>query len=231
MLSSRRSLQLGRYQPVSWPQAAISAVFRKGDPACKEHYRGIAVGNVLGKVFNMVLEQRLSAWADEHGHRAQGTGTGRLSERHENHKLFNSLRCVLNKYQLQKQQLFCCFVDFKKAYDSVDRKLLLQRLASLGVWGQMLTSVAAMYNNVHLQARVGGKVGPASQLQTGVKQGDPLSLLNNCLACLLLILLLSKGASWQIEYPAVVPVLALVGVKCSCMQMMWQRQFPIYSPS
>jgi hypothetical protein len=44
---------------VSWSQAAISAVFKKGDPACKDNYRGIAVGIVLGKVFSMVLEQRL----------------------------------------------------------------------------------------------------------------------------------------------------------------------------
>jgi hypothetical protein len=144
---------------VSWSQAAISAVFKKGDPACKDNYRGIAVGNVLGKVFSMVLEQRLSPWAEENGHRAQ-VQAGFWKGMRTTYQLF-ILRHVLDKYQLQKQQLFCCFVGFKKAYDSVDRKLLLQHLASLGVWGKMLTSIAAMYSNVHLQASVGGKAGPA----------------------------------------------------------------------
>ena len=82
---------------------------------------------------------------------------------------------MIDKYRLQKKPLFCCFVDFKKAYDSVDRRLLLQRLASLGIWGTMLTSIAAMYRNVPLHARVDGKVGPAFQSSIGVKQGDPLS--------------------------------------------------------
>jgi hypothetical protein len=143
-----------------------------------------------------------------------GTGTGRLFERLENHRSAAILRHVLDKYQLQKEQLFCCFVDFKKAYDSVDRKLLLQRLASLGVWGQLLTSIAAMYSNVHLQARVGGKVGPAFQSHIGVKQGDPLS--HCCLG------LMRQKALWQIECPTVVVVWAPIGVKCSCMQMIYR---------
>jgi hypothetical protein len=41
--------------------AAVSAIFKKGDPAVQDNYRGIAVGNNFGKVFSMVLEQRLSA--------------------------------------------------------------------------------------------------------------------------------------------------------------------------
>ena len=132
--------------PVSWSEAAISAVFKKGDPTCKDNYGGIAVGNVFGKVFSMVLEQRLSKWSEEHGHRAQAQAGFRKGMRTTD-QLF-ILRHVIDKYRLQKKPLFCCFVDFKKAYDSVDRRLLLQRLASLGIWGTMLTSIAAMYRNV-----------------------------------------------------------------------------------
>jgi hypothetical protein len=55
---------------VSWSQAAISAVFKKGDPACKDNYRGIAVGNVLGKVFSTwSWSRRLSARAEANGYR------------------------------------------------------------------------------------------------------------------------------------------------------------------
>ena len=159
--------------PVSWSEAAISAVFKKGDPTCKDNYRGIAVGNVFGKVFSMVLEQRLSKWSEEHRHRAQAQAGFRKGMRTTD-QLF-ILRHVIDKYRLQKKPLFCCCVDFKKAYDSVDCRLLLQRLASLGIWGMMLTSIAAMYRNVPLHARVDGKVGPAFQSSIGVKQGDPLS--------------------------------------------------------
>ena len=74
--------------------------------------------------------------------------------------------------------LFCCCGDFEKRYDSVDRRLMeLQLLAFLGIMKKMSTSIAAVYMNVPLHARVDGRVGPAFQSNVGVKQGGPLSLL------------------------------------------------------
>ena len=43
------------------------------------------------------------------------------------------------------QPLFCCFVGVRKAYDKVRRDLLVQRLAELGVHGNMLQAVVQMY--------------------------------------------------------------------------------------
>jgi len=49
-------------------------------------YRGIAVGNVLGKVFSMVLDQWVSQWAeDDNGQRAQAQA-GFRKQGHENHR-------------------------------------------------------------------------------------------------------------------------------------------------
>jgi len=123
------SIQSGEF-PVSCSDAAISAVFKEGDPACEDTYHGIAVGNVLGKVFSMVLDQRLSQWAEDNGHSAQAQGMRTTAQ------LFVP-RHVVDKHRMQKKGgLFCCFADLKKAWDSVDWRLLLQWLASLGIWGR-----------------------------------------------------------------------------------------------
>ncbi len=58
--------------PVCWSRAAISAVFKKGDVSDKDNYRGIAVGNVLGKLYSMVIDTRLSKWSEGKGLRAEG---------------------------------------------------------------------------------------------------------------------------------------------------------------
>ena len=36
------------------------------------NYRGITVGSVFAKLFAMILEQRLSAWAENHAVKAKG---------------------------------------------------------------------------------------------------------------------------------------------------------------
>jgi hypothetical protein len=44
----------------------------------------------------------------------------------------------------KQRQLYCCFVDFKKAYAMVRRDLLVAWLAELGIHGSMLQAIVQM---------------------------------------------------------------------------------------
>ena len=44
--------------------------------------------------------------------------------------------------------LFVCLIDFEKAFDKVDRKLIWLRLEEAGINGKCLEAIKAMYNNV-----------------------------------------------------------------------------------
>jgi hypothetical protein len=50
----------------------IHALFKNGDASSVDNYRGITVGPVIAKLFAMVLESRLSSWAERKGIRARG---------------------------------------------------------------------------------------------------------------------------------------------------------------
>jgi len=50
----------------------IHALHKGGDALQFENYRGITSGPVLVKVFAMILEARLSSWAEERGLHARG---------------------------------------------------------------------------------------------------------------------------------------------------------------
>ena len=50
----------------------ITAVYKSGDKSDMSNYRGITVGSVIAKLFAMILEQRLSAWAESHAVKAKG---------------------------------------------------------------------------------------------------------------------------------------------------------------
>jgi len=70
--------------------------------------------------------------------------------------------------------LFACFVDFRKAYDSVRRDLLMQCLVDMGVHGSMLSTLTYMYWQAPMVTKVGRKLGQPFDTTRGVKQGDPL---------------------------------------------------------
>ena len=86
------------------------------------------------------------------------------------------LKTLLNKYLHKlKNKLFVCFVDFKKAFDSVDRKALFQKLEKKGIGGNFLKIIKDMYSNTLYSCKFGDSYTDPFLATLGVKQGDSLS--------------------------------------------------------
>ena len=45
----------------------------------------------------------------------------------------------------RKEPIYACYVDFKKAFDLVDRDLLLVRLNEMGIKGRLLVTIQSLY--------------------------------------------------------------------------------------
>ena len=52
--------------PEHWGEGMIVSLFKKGDQEDPNNYRGITLLNVVGKLFNKVLNYRLLYWLEEH---------------------------------------------------------------------------------------------------------------------------------------------------------------------
>jgi hypothetical protein len=51
--------------PKAWMQGIIVPVFKKGDQSNVEHFCGITLNRSLAKLFNIVINDRLS-WSEKH---------------------------------------------------------------------------------------------------------------------------------------------------------------------
>ena len=160
--------------PAQWRIGAITPVPKaKGSHVERDSYRGITVRSVLAKIFSMVLGARMNKWAEEEGHRASGQfgfreGMGPVQAAFV-------LRHAIELHTQQKKPLYCAFVDFRKAYDSVDRNLLWKSLIGLGVSDELLGTLQSMYASVAMRVRLGGRLSKEFLAHTGVMQGDPMS--------------------------------------------------------
>jgi hypothetical protein len=115
---------------------------------------------------------RMDAWAENNQYRALGQ-SGFRTKRGTLDATF-TLNHIIDKH-VSTSPVYVAFIDFKKAYDWVDRQLLWQCLESLGMHGECLSTLKCMYDKVQLQVRLNGALGSAFDSETGVKQGDPLS--------------------------------------------------------
>jgi hypothetical protein len=109
----------------------------KGDDALQfENYRGITVGPVLAKVFAMILEAQLSSWAKERGLRARGQASFRKDFRTTDNLYI--LRTLIEQSTHKRKKVYYCFVDFRKAFDTMPRDLLWQVLVEMGIVGHFM---------------------------------------------------------------------------------------------
>ena len=70
---------------------------------------------------------------------------------------------------------FLCFIDYKKAFDSVERNLLLYKLSNIGVHGHMYCAISALYSNPKSRVILQNYSTEYFNCPIGVKQGDCLS--------------------------------------------------------
>ena len=75
----------------------------------------------------------------------------------------------------EKKKLFAAFIDFRKAYDTVNRSLLLLRIQRLGIKGLFYRNIKAMYNSISYLVKVQGGHLNAILSNCGLKQGGVLS--------------------------------------------------------
>ena len=74
-----------------------------------------------------------------------------------------------------ERKLYTAFIDFKKAYDTVDRKLLFERLKDIGINGPFLKNIKAMYENTKYSIKLKDGYTDTLNSNLGLKQGCPLS--------------------------------------------------------
>ena len=126
----------------------ITAVYKSGDKSDMSNYRGITVGSVIAKLFAMILEQRIASWAEDHAVKAKGQAGFRKEYRTTDNIYI--LRSLIDKQRQTRLKgkagkLFCCFVDLRKAFDTVPRAVLWQVLEELGVTGRILDVIKSLY--------------------------------------------------------------------------------------
>ena len=70
---------------------------------------------------------------------------------------------------------FCAFIDFKNAYDTVNREILWVKLEKLGFSGLLVNAIKSLYSNVMSSVKLNGFTTDWFSVHCGLKQGCSLS--------------------------------------------------------
>ena len=160
--------------PEQWSIAKIKPIYKnKGDRNDPDNYRPISLISCLGKLFTSLLSDRLSAFLEDN-EILYNNQAGFRKNFSTNDHIF-SLYAIIELLKFEKKKLFCSFVDFSKAFDSVWRVGLWRKLLQNDVKGDFVRIIYNMYDDIKSCISVNNESSGFFINNCGVRQGDNLS--------------------------------------------------------
>ena len=165
------SLFSGKF-PDCWKLARVAPIFKSGQRDDRSNYRPISVLPFISRLFEKLLYDQFYDYLN----------TNNLIYRHQSgfrplHSVVTCLMKNTNDWYLnidKGEYTGLIFIDLKKAFDTVDHNILLQKLAKYGVNGLEHDWFASYLNNRKQFCKVNGVSSNVSDINCGVPQGSCL---------------------------------------------------------
>ena len=162
--------------PSLWKKSIIIPVPKKRGrgPCVTDNFRGISLTSVVYKVLCTILNRRLSLIAEEDGLIVDEQG-GFRKLRGCRDQILSLILLAQTRMSGRDNGMFATFVDFRKAYDRVNREKLWVCLKNAGVRGRMLEFLLTSYEDNYCEVKVGEMSGGGFLTSVGLRQGCVLS--------------------------------------------------------
>lgn len=157
------------YMPQEWKQGGIFPIYKKGGAEDPNNYRGITLLSVVAKVWDRIINTRLTKWGEKRGLLRDEQG-GFREERGCVDLIF-MLAEVLDARKEANASTFLCFIDVKKAYDTVWQDGLWWKLWQGGITGKVWRLLREWYKDMSSAVLVDGERTEMMSIGQGVKQG------------------------------------------------------------
>jgi len=161
--------------PISWTKGTIVPIYKKGDKSDPSNYRGITLVNNVAKLFSLVLRNRINTWCEnENIYCNEQFGFRNNSSTAD---CVFILHTIIQNVISHNSKLYCAFIDYEKAFDTVIHDALWIKLVSSGLSCKMLPMIKSMYKKVTSCIKNADNMSYSElfDVSVGVKQGEPLS--------------------------------------------------------
>ena len=124
-------------------ESMINPIFKKGTKGHPPDYRGICLNSVAAKLYNRMLLARIQPHVDEV---LSWTQCGFRKSRSTLSNIL-ALRRIIEGIKAKNHSLTLIFVDFKKAFDSINREQMFKILSAYGIPDKIVNAIKTIYTN------------------------------------------------------------------------------------
>ena len=165
------SLKTGTF-PSLMKTAKVIPVYKAGDKNLFTNYRPISLLSQFSKILEKIFSARLDSFIDKHNLLIDGQ-YGFRSGRSTTMALMELVEGVTSSMDNNKYALGI-FIDLKKAFDTINHDILLQKMERYGIRGVGLNWVKSYIENREQYVQIGEYKSASSLITCGVPQGSIL---------------------------------------------------------
>ncbi|KAA5564340.1 reverse transcriptase family protein, partial [Pseudomonas aeruginosa] len=136
--------------PQAWNRGVVILFFKKGDKTLLKNYRPIALLSHVYKLFSRVITKRLERRFDDF----QPTEQAGFRKGYSTIDHIHTLRQIVQKTEEYNRPLCLAFVDYEKAFDSVETWAVLRSLQRCRIDHRYIEVLKCLYNNATMSVRV-----------------------------------------------------------------------------
>lgn len=163
------SLRTGTF-PVKWKESYIVPIFKNGDRHDVRNYRPISKLCVFSKIFEKIIYDLLLTFTkDKFVSEQHGFLPGRSTETN----LVQFVDGVIESMDKQLQ-VDAIYADFSKAFDKIDHRIIVDRLAAVGVSGFLTRWIWSYLDGRCQRVSLNGFKSESFAVTSGVPQGSHL---------------------------------------------------------
>ena len=160
----------GNYYPEAWTSQLLLSFEKKGHSIINPNLRGIGIGPLLSRLYDIVMDNRFKQWYKPNIEQAG----------------FRELQgCILQIFALlllidlahkSGKDLLIGIIDYEKAFDYVNRYLMVTKMIEEGVGKRYITSFFLSYEKTNYIIKASAdKIGNTIETNSGVTQGKTSS--------------------------------------------------------
>ena len=160
-------------EAIPWNISWIVPLYKNGDKNNLSSYRCINLSSCIEKLLTKIIKNRLVIFCDN----ARIISPLQIGFRKDNSVLDNVyiLREIMKIYKNRKQELYLCFLDLSKAFDSIPLCKLKQKLRKLFPKSKILSLIIKLLDNKKYEVLYKGRRTEPFELKNGIPQGDSMS--------------------------------------------------------
>ena len=150
----------------------VILIYKSDSRMLASNYRPISLLPIIGKLFEKILFNRFSSFIAKYKvlyHRQYGFQSGKATE----HAVIDIQENILKSLE-NKESPCCIFLDFAKAFDTVNHEILLQKLNHYGIRGNALSLIESYLTDREQCVQLNNITSDMDFIRHGVPQGSIL---------------------------------------------------------